>query len=137
MNQLNTSNDSAKQHQSASRLKASLNQHPYGCDTSSLLASLAERTDKIINYSGFVNTTTEDLIEAVEGEDSATGTIEKPFDKPFLKPEKRPSNLVEPELKTHNTIEEEEAEENDSAYLDQNASPKQLMRMISGDEQFN
>jgi len=102
------------------------------------LASLAERTDKIINYSGYVNTTTEDLIDAVECEESATGTIatgtiEKPFD---IKPSKL--EKVEPEIKTHNTIEEEgPSEENESAYCEENASPKQLMRMVSGDEQFN
>jgi len=102
-----------------------------------LLASLAERTDKIINYSGYVNTTTEDLIDTVECEESATGTIatatiEKPFDK-VVKSEK-----VEPDIKTHNTIEEEgPSEENESAYNGENASPKQLMRMVSGDEQFN
>jgi len=44
---------------------------PYGVhDTSSLMGSIADRTDKIINYSGFVNTSTEYLIEEVEGEES-------------------------------------------------------------------
>jgi hypothetical protein len=47
---------------------------PYGGynDTSSLMGSIADRTDKIINYSGFVNTSTEELIEEVEGEESQT-----------------------------------------------------------------
>jgi hypothetical protein len=40
--------------------------------------SIAERTDKIINYSGYVNTSTEELIEEVEAEDSSS-SIDKPF----------------------------------------------------------
>jgi hypothetical protein len=41
------------------------------------MGSIADRTDKIINYSGFVNTSTEELIEEVEGEESQTQSIDK------------------------------------------------------------
>ncbi len=59
--------------------------------------SIAERTDKIINYSGYVNTSTEELIEEVEAEDSSSS-----LDKPFLN-EANGKIITLPAHRSHNS----------------------------------
>jgi hypothetical protein len=95
--------------------------------------SIAERTDKIINYSGYVNTSTEELIEEVEAEDSSSS-----IDKPFLNDDGEPM-ITLPALPGHNSNVRSEDQANKSKamlYQSDKETMKKRCRFVSGDEKF-
>jgi hypothetical protein len=97
-------------------------------ENSSLMTSIAERTDKIINYSGYVNTSSEELIKEVEQNDSAES-----LDKSFTNDDGGPV-ITLPAMPTHSS----NVHSQDTVTrgkLDKENFRKRC-RFVSGDEKF-